>query len=64
MGRDTLDIWGNIKIPEGADRCPSCGVDLIEVFGIGHMACCDYGSGRNLSGAKQRRKKWLDFFQK
>lgn len=56
---EPTDIWGNIQIPEWMDRCPSCGVDRGEIFGMGHQASCDYGSGRDLAGAKERRRNWM-----
>jgi hypothetical protein len=67
MGRNPLkrffekkDIWDNFVIPSGYDHCPCCGVDLSEIFGMGHQACCFYGSGRNFAGAKEFRRKMLD----
>jgi hypothetical protein len=57
--KEPEDIWGNIKIPDHCKRCPSCGVDRGEMFGLGHQAQCDYGTGRNNAGAKVRRKKNL-----
>lgn len=52
------DIWGNIEIPDHMERCPSCGCGRAELFGMGHQASCDYGTGRDFAGAKERRTKW------
>lgn len=58
MGRDTLDIWDNILVPPQYKYCPGCGVDRREMFGLGHGASCEYGTGRNDAGAKKRRTRW------
>jgi hypothetical protein len=60
MFEERLDVWGNICIPDHMERCPSCGGDRRELFGMGHQASCDYGTGRDLMGAKERRKKWAE----
>lgn len=55
---EKLDIWGNIVVPEWFNYCPGCGSDRREMFGLGHGASCEYGTGRDHAGAKERREKW------